>query len=472
MKLRLKVLTENELDRIHAASLKILKDTGCVFHSKEALGILKRHGARVSNQTVYFSSEVVETALGSVPPVFRWTARNDKRSTTVGEGGSRLAPNAGNIYVQDLDQGRRRATLQDVGRIQTIHQLSDVTDFVGNNPCDPSDVDPAKKHLHITYEILKHTDKPLMSYFGPHPGQAAETLQMVKIAFDDDDILTRKHVIGLGVPPTSPLSYDQDVLRAITEFARNSQPVLIVPAAMGGVTAPINLMGIALQQNAELLAGTVYVQMVNPGNPVVWTPSSTVAWLRTASYNTGTPEGMLPNLAILQMARDFYHLPTRNMAGLTDSKAVDCQAGYETMQNLTLAMLGGAQIIYEALGVLDSIMTTSYEKIIIDEELYRRAKRICEGLDTSDEALSLDLIQEIGCGGEYVSHSSTLTKVRDMWQPSVSDWNSYTDWEKDTSRELLARANTIWKRRLQDAPETFLDVTLDRDLRQFIRLHL
>ena len=316
MKLRLTAVSENDLHRIHEASLKILKETGCIFHGEEALKILKRHGARVDGKTVYFSPQTVEKALESVPSTFRWKARNDAHSTTIGKGGFRLGPNAGNIYVQDLDNGRRPAILKDVGKIQTLHQVSDVTDFVGNNPCDPGDVDIFKKHLHITYETLKHTDKPLMSYFGPHPGQALETLQMLKIAFGDENILKNHHVLGLGVPPTSPLSYDEDVLRAITEFARHNQPVLITAAAMGGVTAPVNLMGIALQQNAELLAGTAYIQMVSPGNPVVWTPASTVAWLRTASYNTGTPEGMLPNLAILQTARDFYHFPTRSMAGL------------------------------------------------------------------------------------------------------------------------------------------------------------
>jgi trimethylamine---corrinoid protein Co-methyltransferase len=472
MKLNLTAVSTEDLSRIHEASLEILSKIGCVFYDDEALSILKHHGAHVSGEKVCFSPEFIEKALNTVPSAFDWKARNDTHSTTIGKGGHRLAPSSGNVNVQDMDRGRRPALLEDVGRIQTIHQMSDVTDFVGNNPCDPSDVAPSRKHLYITREILKHTDKPLMSYCGTYPGQAGEILDMVKIAFDDDDILKKHHVIGLGVPPTSPLSYAEDVLRVITPFARANQPVLLTAAAMGGITAPIDLMGIALQQNAELLAGTVYIQLVNPGTPVVWAPSSTVAWMKTANYNTGTPEGLLPNLAILQMAKDFYHIPTRSMAGLTDAKAVDCQAGYETMQNMLMAMLGGAQIIYEALGVLDGIMTTSYEKIIIDEEIYRRGRRISCGMDTGTLKESLDLIQEVGSTGNYLAHESTLSKFRDMWQPSVSNWDSYAVWENDESGELMKKANTIWKQRLAQAPGPLLAPDIEKRLDTYVESHL
>ena len=471
MHLELKAVSEDDLAVIHEASLKLLKETGCVFHSEEALKIFKKHGAKIDGRTVFFSKAMIENAMKSVPRSFRWRARNDDFSTTIGEEGFRLAPNAGCIFVQNLDSGRRLARLEDVSKIQKIHQHSRVTDIVGHNPCDPSDIDPLNKHLYVTYEALKHTDKPLTSYFGPHEGQAYETLQMMKIAFGEKDVLENHHVLGLSIPPNSPLSYPEGALSAITAFAKHNQPVMIGVAMMGGITGPLNLMGIALQQNAELLAGTTYVQLIRPGCPVVWCSSSTVAWLKTANYNTGTPEGMLPNIAGFQMAKDFYHVPTRSMAGLTDSKEVDCQAGYETMQNLIIAMLGGAHIIYEALGVLDGITTTSYEKIIIDEELYSRARRIFEGVNTSSEQLSLDTIQEVGCEGEFLSHASTLNNFRDMWQPTVSNWDTHDEWQQGGSEELVMKANKIWKERVNTSPETFLDPDVDKDLTAFIDSH-
>ena len=472
MKLRLSIATEDDLYRLHDASLRILRETGCIFHSEQALATLSRHGARVSGKTVYFSKALVNKSMATVPRSFTWRARNDLYSTVIGDGGFRLAPNAGNIYVQDIDSGRRQATLADVRKIQTIHQMSDVTDFVGSNPCDPSDIDPLKRHLHVTYETLKHTDKPMLSYFAPYNNQAAETLKMVELVFAEDHVLNDHHVVGTSTATTSPLSYSEDVLGVITAFAEHNQPILISPAIMGGITGPLSRIGIALQQNAELLAGTTYLQLVKPGVPVVWSPSSTVAWLKTAAYSTGTPEAMLPNIIGLQMAKDFYHIPTRSMAGLTDSKTPDCQAGYETMQNLMLAMLGGAQIIYEALGVLDNIMTTSYEKIIIDEELYRRVAKITMGMDTSDMESAMDLIHEVGPGGEFLTHPSTADHCRDIWMPTVSNWGNDHELKKSKFEASLARANKIWKERLQAAPHTYLDSETDKDLRGFIQSHV
>jgi trimethylamine--corrinoid protein Co-methyltransferase len=470
MNLRLTIGTENDLRQIHAASLKILKESGCRFRYEKARHLLKKHGAKVEGETVLFPPDLIEKSIKIAPASFRWRARNDAFSTTIGDGDFKLAPNAGNIYVQDLENGRRLAVLEDVRKIQTIHQASKVTDFVGNNPCDPSDVDIYKKHLYITYEVLKHTNKPLVSYFAPYKDQAEETLQMVALAFGEKDILSRHHVVGTSVPSTSPLVYAQEVLEVMTTFAAHNQPVMITSAAMGGITAPLNLMGIAVQQNAELLAGTTYIQLVNPGNPVVWSPSSTLAWLKSASYSTGTPEAMLPNILILQMARDLYNLPTRSMAGLTDSKTVDCQAGYETMQNLMLAMLGGAQIVYEALGVLDNILTTSYEKIIIDEELFQRISRIYGGMDASAIEAPLALIQEIGCGGEFLTQSNTLHHFQEMWKPTVSNWDSYTEWENAGSLDTVKRAHKIWQARLEEAPESLLDPEADKDLQRFMKL--
>ena len=468
MKLSLTLGTQNDLQQIHAASLKILKETGCRFQSEKARHILKKHGAKVEGETVFLPSNLIEKSIKMAPSSFKWRARNAAFSTTIGEGDFKLAPNAGNVYVQDLKNGRRIAKLEDVRKIQTIHQASGCTAFVGNNPCDPSDVEIDKRHLYVTYEVLKHTDKPMVSYFAPYKNQAEEILQMVTLAFGEKDVLSRHHVVGTSLASTSPLIYTQETLDVMATFANYNQPIMISTVAMGGMTGPLNPMGITLQQNAELMAGTTFIQLVNPGNPVVWSPSSTMAWLKNACYSTGTPEAMLSNILVLQMARDYYNIPSRSMAGLTDSKMVDSQAGYETMQNLMLAMLGGAEIVYEALGVLDNIMTTSYEKIIIDEEIFHRISRIYNGMDASSIEEPLALIQEIGCGGEFLSQSYTLHNFREMWKPTVSNWDNYTEWETAGSHDTVKRANKIWRERLDRAPESLLDNKADKDLQRFI----
>lgn len=468
MKFGLTLDAKNDFVRIHETALKILNKTGCRFQNENARRLLKKHGAKVEGETVFLPSDLIEKSIKTVPSSFRWRARNEKFSTTIGDQKCKLGPNAGNIYVQDLERGRQLAKLEDVRKIQKIHQASDCTDFVGNNPCEPSDVVNEKKHLYVTYEVLKHTNKPIVSYFSPRKKQAEEILHMVALAFGENDILDRHHVVGTSLSSTSPLVYTKETLDVMFTFADYNQPVMITTAAMGGITGPLNPLGIAIQQLAELIAGTTLVQLINPGNPVVWGPSATIAWLKKATYSTGTPEAMLPNILVLQMTRDFYDIPTRSMGGLTDSKAVDNQSGYETMQNLMLAMLGGAEIIYEALGVLDNIMTTSYEKIIIDEELFQRVSRLSCGMDTSATEESSYLIQDVGCGGEFLSQAYTLEHFREMWKPTVSIWDNSIEGETAGSYDAVKRASKIWKERLAEAPESLLDDETDKDLQKFL----
>ncbi|MHB8918974.1 MAG: trimethylamine methyltransferase family protein, partial [Desulfocucumaceae bacterium] len=114
LKTKLEVLAKEDYTRVHDASLKILKETGVVFHSEEALEVFRKHGAKISDKTVYISAEMVEQALKTSPSAFKWRARNDRHSVTVGEG-FLIQPNVGTVYIQDLDGGRRKAFLYEFG---------------------------------------------------------------------------------------------------------------------------------------------------------------------------------------------------------------------------------------------------------------------------------------------------------------------------------------------------------------------
>lgn len=466
LKTKLEVLSKEDIARVHDASLKILKESGVVFKCQEALDVFKKHAVKVDGETVCFSGKMVESALEQCPATFRWRGRNNARSITIGEGFA-VQPNGGPVDIQDLDKGRRPALLEDFVNIQKLCQASDVVNIVGSVPVDPHDVKPNEKHLYIMYEILKNTDKPAMGYC-VNRLQAGQMLDMVEIATGQKDFLLDHYTAAVSVNPLSPLAYGPEALETLIEYAERKQPVFLLPCILAGITGPISLFGTIVQQNAEILAGIILIQLIKPGNPVVYCPSSTAANMRSAGYITGPPEAFLINGANLQMALDLYKIPTRTMCGMTDSKTVDCQAGYETMQNLMMGMLSGAHIIHECLGVLDSIMCTSYEKFIIDEELLSRVMRISKGLDTSDDALSMDVIQDVAHSGEYVTHDNTFQHFRDFWTPTVSVWNSFDEWKENGSEDILIRANRRFKKILENCPDAMIDPALDRELKAFV----
>lgn len=464
---RLEFIGKEDYTRIHEASLKILAETGVAFHDEEAVELFKKHGARVNGNVVYFTRDLVEKALATAPKKFKWSARNDQQSVVVGDG-FLLQPNVGPVYIEDIDNGRRLGTLEDYTNIQKLCQASDVVSLVGSIPIAPSDVAGESKHLSMMYEIIKNTDKPIIGMC-TEGFQAKHQLDMVGMAMGGQKFLEENPCVGVLVNPLSPLAYAPDTIQTMREYSKLRQPLLLAPCIMAGVTAPISLLGTVVVQNTEFLAGLVFSQLVCPGTPVVYSVASTRSYFKRASFCAGTPEAMMINTPNIQMGLDFYNLPTRTMCGITESKTVDAQAGYESMMSLMMGMMSGAHIAVQALGVLDSIMMTSYEKFIIDEEMVRRVLHIREGIDTSDEALSVDVIQEIGQTGSYLMHTNTFEHFRESWLPTVSEWGSYDEWKNNGSEDVVIRANRKYKEILNKAPESLIDKGLDEDLQQYIK---
>jgi trimethylamine---corrinoid protein Co-methyltransferase len=242
----------------------------------------------------------------------------------------------------------------------------------------------------------------------------------------------------------------------------------LLSCAMAGVSAPMSLMGTAVVQNAEILAGLVLVQLVNPGCPVLYSPAAMVPNMQTAQFVTGSPESNIINTANLQLAHELYHLPTRTMSGLTDAKVMDAQAGYETMQSLFQCMLGGGHIINECLGNMDSVMTCSFEKFILDEEMISRVRRFMAGMESIPMDGMVDIIKSVGPGGSYLSHESTMLHCRSCWRPTVSTWEDYDNWKAGGEEDVVVRANQRYKGILAGCPSSTIDSETDRDLRAYL----
>ena len=156
-------LEERDYDRIHQASLKILADTGVVFQNDEAVEIFKKHGAKTDGRRVYISKEMVDQAISTLVRTYKFHARNPKKSVIIGEDFC-VQPNAGAVYIQDTDHGRRLATIEDYGNMMRLAQASDVINVVGAHPLNPADVPDQYKHLYMGYEVLKNTDKPTLGW--------------------------------------------------------------------------------------------------------------------------------------------------------------------------------------------------------------------------------------------------------------------------------------------------------------------
>ena len=465
---RIKVVGDSELSGIHEATVEVLEKTGVEYKSDEALALFKENGAEVDGHRVKIPRTLLEKCLESAPSSITLWGRNEERNIVIGEGQTRthVEPSNGCVSTHDIDRGRRSSTMADLIDFFKLAHQSDVCTISGAIPVEPNDVDPAERPLKIFLETLRHTDKPLKRNVQP-ASEIKEMFEMFEVA-TGKGWLEEHPSIYASVNPLSPLALDTEPCETIMTYASYNQPVTVLCCALAGITAPMSIKSAAVMQNAEILSGLVLSQMTRPGAGVIYAPASAVPNMMNAQYVTGSPESHLINIINLQMAQDLYHLPTRTMAGLNDAKVADAQAGYETMQNLMQCMLGGAGIINECLGVLDSIMTNSFEKFIMDEEMISRILRFMDGINGFHNEISTDIIDSVGPQGSFLMHPSTMMNCRGAWRPTVSDWNSFEMWEKNGSEDALTRANRIWKERLANCPDTILDADLERELEAFV----
>lgn len=463
----LTILTRDDLERIHEASVRVLEETGMVFQSRRVLDLFARHGSRVSGNTVYINRKLIEDSLGQCPATVKWRARNSAHSVEIGRG-LYVQAGGGSVYIEDLEQGRRPGKLEDFTNIQKLYQSSKVIDIAGFTPVDAADLEPQHKHLLMQYEILKHTDKPVHGHVCGGR-QAGQMLDMIETVFGEEELLKNHHVMGLSINTISPLLFAEEQLETLFAYVDRNQIIIACPMAIGGVSAPLSHVGMTVLVNAEILAMITLIQLINPGNPVIIGPSSSFADLRTGAYSAGIPDGMLHLITQIQLCKELYKIPTRVLSGACDSKVADAQAGFETMQNLMLSILGGADLIAHACGVLDGLMTISYEKMIIDEELLRRAIYLKQRpIPVTDEALSVDTIKEVGPGGSYLMHESVFNNCRDLFQFDVSDTSNYAEWKRTGSRNIVQRANELYLERLAAAPESLLAPEQEKALKAYL----
>lgn len=471
-KVQLSLFEKADLQRIHDYSMKLLLENGIQFPSERALNIFCKHGFKIDGKQVYMTEKQVRDALENAPSHFIIHGRSDKRNLDLGGGDYGLPGPIGPVNVLDMDQGQRRGTLKDVENLVKIYQASPVMTMNSNNGVEANDVPVKTRHLMAMKAVLRHTDKPFYTRLFTYE-QMHQAMDMVEIVMGEKLEPGGKIFMSAGSTPSlSPLAWSEEVLDDIIALSERGQVVSVGSATSTGVTGPIRIFGTLIMQNAELLSGIVLSQLVNPGNPVVYGTGATPGNMRGAKYGCGSPERVMLQLGSIEIGKKLYNLPTRTITFGSDSFNMDVQGGIESYENFMGNILSGADFTLAEIGTLDGLMTTSYEKTIIDEEIASRLIHMRQGIDVSEDAASMDVIMEVGSRGEFITTDDTLDHVYDGWYPVYTDWNSSSDTRKtDDYTYVLRRANAEWKRRLEEAPETMLTKETDEELEDYITKH-
>lgn len=459
----LALLDEAQLERIHLATLEILRQTGVRFTNDYVRQVFADAGFTMDGDTVYFKQWQVEDAIHHTPSTITRHALDPRYDFTKGDGGLYLSAGSWPLYVVESDTfARRPATYQDM---QRFTRLADAMDnlIIGNGVVYPSDVPESVLHVVWSWNLLNNTYKCANTTHAFTVEHAADIIRVLSTACGGLEKLKRSHTWTITCCPDQALTWG-DTLVGLVEMAKVEIPVVVLSMPFPGSMHPVTIAGALVQMNAEILSAITLAQLVNPGAPVLYAVYAGIMDMRVASHAFGTPEVALLHAASAQMAK-WYGLPCDICSGHTDSKVPDAQAAYEKMMTMIPPALAGADGLRLVAGELDFGLSASYEQMVIDNEIAGQVLRITRGFEVSDESLALEVIKEVGPGGNYLSHQHTLRHFRDeLWQPQLADRQSWDTWQRAGQKDTLCRA----REKVKDILENHHPRPLDEDRKRAV----
>lgn len=462
----LELMSSEQVERVHQASLAILEEVGVDFRDPIALQQWQQAGAQVEGNRVRLDRGLVLELIKSIPARITLHARNPDRNVQLGGNNSIFVPMTGAPFLRDLDDVRRWPTLEDLGNFHKLAYMLPALHSSAHHIVEPMDLPVAHRHLEITYSSIKHSDKTFMG-MTTSGKNAEDVMAMCKILFGAEFLETHPVVTG-NINGNSPLVWDETMLAALRVFSGHNQPVLCSPFVLGGANTPAGVAPAVAQLNAEALSGLAYTQVVRRGAPAIYGHYLSTVSMRSGSPMAGTPEITLMNAMIGQLAR-FYGVPWRTSNTLGGAKTFDAQAGYESATTLMAVLMAGANYIWHSAGWNEAGMHCSTAKFVVDAEQCAMGYRLAEGIrwDDFDEALAA--VRDVGPGGHYLGHAHTLSHFETaFFMPELFDNNSFEQWQADGSKEITARALQRARKLLQDYEQPPLDPAIDEALREFI----
>jgi len=440
---RLDSFTPDDLDRIHAATLQVMEDVGVVIEDcEEALEIYSSAGARVERRDgealVKFPAAVVDDCIRWAPRTIELRGRRPENDYTADGSQVSFAPMGELVQIVDPAEGTIRPTTQQDSA--DIARLCDALDDVAvmHRPVASLDAPVGLHPVFNAESLFANTGKHV--FIGP--GDAACLAAIIRIAFahvGGPEAFAERPIFTSIVAPVSPLKIGKDCAEMVIGSARLAGGgIYCAPAIVGGATGPVTLAGSIVCTNAEFLSALVLAQLVRRGSRVLYANSSAVMDLRTANHAYGAPEMGMLDAATAALAHR-YELPSALSSFPSASKEADAQTGYESAMNGLLAALAGADFI-NGLGALDFALTFDYAKFMLDVECVRQIKAVLRGVPLTDSHLALDVIEEIGPGGQYLAHKHTTRHMRELAPPGLFDRQSRQAWNRLEPRDIVQRA--------------------------------
>jgi trimethylamine--corrinoid protein Co-methyltransferase len=440
MQFQSQILSEDEKQLIHQESIRILNEVGAQFHSQKACQILKKHGAKVDDDTkiVRISEELVDQALASAPKEFTLGARLPENNFKLPALRSGYVLDNGGIYIRDFKTGERRVSnYQDNIELLRVFDEMEFSSVVWTTTIH--EFDQASARVKTAIASYMYTSLHIQDEL-ERPEEVPFILEALEALLGSQDAVRERKIYSVVYCTLPPLGHEGLMCDAYLELLDYEVPICLYPMPSTGSTGPASLFSNIALANAEALSALVLFQLAKPGTPIIMGDAPGSTDFRTGNFLEGSPEMVLQAGARGEMAR-FYNLPNEQAGCLAEANEHGPQAVMEKFVTTLPLVLSGADLIQGPGGLSTSNMM-SLEQIVVDDEIARMCQRLRDGVDTSPEKNYFEDIKQVGPGGHFLRQRNTRTAARstEFVTPVLIDRSPYEQWVQLGRPDLYDKA--------------------------------
>jgi len=466
--MRIRILADEDIEKIHQATLRVLNETGVRFPSEKALAVFAEAGADVDieKQTVRIPPDLLMRNLARAPGQFTMGSRGSRLLDLILDGKKTYCGTAGtgNATV-DLNTGKRRpSTKDDVAMMAAIADYLPSINFywpmVAAQDCPSQAI-----ALHELEASFTHTEKHVHIVSCIDPQTARYAVEMAAIVAGNPKRMKTRPPVSLIASPLSPLSHDQGVLEAALVFAEAGLPVGFAAMPVIGSTAPASVAGALAQGNAEILSAACLIQIAYPGAPVFYPLFSAMLNPFTGGIVVSTQIRSLFYASVVQLGH-YYNLPVMSSFGGSDLQKIGgWQIGKEDAIDAFFSCATGPDML-PCLGLAEGYTLLYPQKLLLDDEIVQSVQLMAAGIQIDAETLAVDEIMAVGAGGHFLTRDYTVKNIRKIWKPGIShQWSPETTDFRDPHKVAVEKAHWILKNHIPCQMDPKKILALDKVIR-------
>jgi trimethylamine--corrinoid protein Co-methyltransferase len=463
---RISVLSNQEIERVHEKTLRILEDPGVQVRSERALKVLRDGGAKVDlkGMRARIPEALVKETLTSMPKEVKLCARNPKQDMVAPKVGyPYMATNGTAVYMTDIETGKRKTTDgKDLRNFMVLCDAMDPLDYVW--PIVTAHDEPDRTHALSELAICLSSTTKHVQGEAVSAEEAEGEVRVASAIAGGPDELAKRPIFSVIQCPICPLEFEKGSVEAVMEFAKAGIPVVSMSMALCGLTSPVTLASTIAIVNAENIASFAISQMTKKGAPVVYSSESTAPNMMTGEIHYGAVEETLIAAALAQMAK--YYGATTMVGGFGVGLGGETPGIYLEPPELVFTSMTSLAMTDFASGIggLDQAKGASLEQIVMDCDLWEQVRELRKDISFDEEHFALDLVKAVGPGGNYLKSPHTARNLRkELFMPSKDMAALFSMYRLDKSRNDAVQSA---KKRAKDILRTHKPEPLDGDVQR------